>query len=851
MNPQHLAEMEFEAFREWLLEPTEDVRFSDSANRRLVDVFRGVKQNQATALELAVLLRQHARRWSIAKSQLFPLVTRGIYRFLDDEAIARTDLYIAAIGDKHLISAKEWQPDWLYNPRGDPTDEAAVAGTISGWRQQTGLSVADPAFAHATGFSYYKTPGQRSAVRTVLEMDPRGVLIANLPTGSGKTEIAVTLAQSFEDSGGGTALVVVPTIALAQDLERRFREHWGRLKGADLSETPFAWTSDTSEPAREQLRKLVLAGRQPMLVTSPESLLGTLLKTVRDAASGGRVRSIVVDEAHLVTQWGRSFRPEFRLLGKLWKELNESSGTGVRAVLLSATLGSDVVEDLLEVFGTSEGPSIVAANALRPEPRFWVAATSSIEEREARVLDALGHLARPVILYVTKPETAERWKSRLISEGYRRLAQVTGDSAPDHRRDVLKRLRTGDDASSIDVVIATSAFGLGIDADEIRTIIHACLPETADRWYQEVGRAGRDGYASTAMLVPAEGDMDEALSLGVRVLTPEIASRRWDAMWRDRETDERGITYVNLVSAPTGSSDGSYNRRWNSQVLDGLEGLGVIQRRLLSWDDANRLELPARSDNTRFPDSWQEVMLSGTPPDAPFFEGAWDKWKTNVDNMAFRSVTALGQLVATQCACGVIADAYEPSDEIAVLLGTDAVRGFGVEVPCGRCQACAASDFPELPPTEAPIPTIRWTRSEAETEFGRYVNSNQFQLEDGSREKRVAIIESSGIDIRELVSALVAAGVVVGAGTGLAELREQFRYFDEFYDPLTALPLPTVVAYESAELPQAIDRAQMRVSRVGCVPPPILMIVHEVPRQLRRELPRTVDDVIRYFGKGI
>src|SRR5207248_7327579 len=134
-----------------------------------------------------------------------------------------------------------------------------------------------------------------------------------------------------------------------------------------------AWTSATKDEQRAQLRERVTTGKQPILVTSPESLAGTLLETIRTAAGSGRLRALVVDEAHLITQWGRSFRPEFRLLGSLWRELKDSSEMGVRALLLSATMSAEVIDDLVAEFHCDAGPSIVAANSLRSEPRFWVA----------------------------------------------------------------------------------------------------------------------------------------------------------------------------------------------------------------------------------------------------------------------------------------------------------------------------------------------------------------------------------------------------------------------------------------------------------------------------------------------
>src|SRR5262249_34898056 len=152
----------------------------------------------------------------------------------------------------------------------------------------------------------------------------------------------------------------------------------------------------------------------------------------------------------------------------------------------------------------------------------------------------------------------------------------------------------------------TSAFGLGIDNDQIRTVIHACLPETLDRWYQEVGRSGRDGHASVAVLVPAYGDAEEAAGLGITMLKPETAFGRWESLWRNRVPRVEG-NYVDLHHAPTGVDVGSYNRRWNAQVVRGLEELGQIQRRQLSPNEAAELELPVGT--LEHTNEWELVEL--------------------------------------------------------------------------------------------------------------------------------------------------------------------------------------------------------------------------------------------------
>ncbi|MFL0295213.1 helicase-related protein [Mycobacterium sp. SMC-18] len=153
-------------------------------------------------------------------------------------------------------------------------------------------------------------------------------------------------------------------------------------------------------------------------------------------------------------------------------------------------------------------------------------------ERNEWVQETLAHCARPAVLYVTSPTTARDWFSGLREAGYSRIAMVTGESTAAERATVLDGIRAkSGDGETVDLVVATSAFGLGIDYSHIRTVIHSCLPETVDRWYQELGRGGRDGEVCGAFLLTAPGDDNEASSLGVTVLTSKVARKRWTDLW--------------------------------------------------------------------------------------------------------------------------------------------------------------------------------------------------------------------------------------------------------------------------------------------------------------------------------
>jgi superfamily II DNA/RNA helicase len=685
--------------------------FEDTLFARCTDAFVGHKKNAASALDVAVLMRQVIRRASEEDGSAHELqVHAGLGPLRADWEQVGVDPL--PTGESLLLQATPWRPSWLSDVEG-PVDECAVAGTPRGARARYDSLAADPAFFEATGYHTYRTSGQRAATRAALTMRDDGTLIVLLPTGSGKTDVAITMAHLARRQ---TTLIVVPTVALAYDFERRFREVFARLNSrVNAEELRFAWTADTDPAARDAFRSHLVAGRLPLLVTSPESMTGALLQALRAAAAGGRIRSLVVDEAHLVTQWGRDFRPEFRQLANLRRELLQRSFDagrgGFRTLLFSATLGRTELEDLTELFGGPGPIDLVAANALRAEPDYWVAAPTEPADREERVLAAVKRLPRPLLLYVTSPEAADSWVRRLRAEGFVRLATVTGRTAGQDRRDVLTGLRAGPDVSSAyDLVVATSAFGLGIDNDQIRSVVHACLPETIDRWYQEVGRAGRDGHASCALMLPAWGDEEEAASLGVKMLKPDNAYRRWSAMWAGRKRKQER-NFVDLHVAPEGVGGGSYNRRWNAQVLTGLQGLNRIERSQVSVDEAAGLELPIGDLDEAH--EWERIeLLEVDVHDETFFSKTWEPWRVELMSGGHASLKGI-KTVLQPCApvCHLLAAAYAPGPVVTSQFGI-AADFIEPLAGCGRCPDCRSRGVE--PPTDPPprVPSL-WVVDQA------------------------------------------------------------------------------------------------------------------------------------------
>ncbi|MSW83031.1 MAG: DEAD/DEAH box helicase, partial [Actinobacteria bacterium] len=673
--------------------------FEEDLHRRVVDVFSDAG---ASGLDRAVILRHLLRRWSLRDGRDVPVKILGALEESLRSHAAEVGLRQQPNG---LWIARAWTPEWLETAGAAP-DSACLAGTEGGTRFRRELIRADPFFHEITGFHTYTTSGQRAACRAVMTTPEGSTVIAMLPTGSGKTEIALCLA---ERSKFGLTIVIVPTVALAYDFERRFREHFAkknpRIRPEELN---FAWTGSTDETTRERFRNAIIQGQQRVLVTSPESMTRALRQTLLDAAAVGRLQGIVIDEAHLVTQWGRFFRPEFRTLADLRRDLlvrsEEAGYPRAITLLLSATLGAAEMQDLMDSFGRPGPCNPIVANALRSEPDIWISPSMSDEERASRVQDILLHCARPAILYVTKPDKAERWLGVLRAAGFSRVASVTGNTKAVERAAVLEGLRMAPGADrNLDLVVATSAFGLGIDYPHIRTVVHACLPETVDRWYQELGRGGRDGGVSAAFLLAAPGDEREAESLGVRVLSPDVARDRWFDIWGYRR-EVNGRTFVDLEGARGTVGRGDYNRRWNCQVVQGLIELGELEREQFNVEDLREL---LGSDDVQVAD-WTAVkpIAAGLGVEA-FWRERWEPWQRTEMGHSSAALTRIRDVSRILIpGCQGIAESYRPNEQLISDWGTrlQYMQPVGA---CGRCPSCRRAGVPVLddPP---PSPEQSW-----------------------------------------------------------------------------------------------------------------------------------------------
>jgi len=454
-------------------------------------------------------------------------------------------------------------------------------------------------FPHYAG---YQSPTQKASVRALLTMPAGAAMLVTIPTGGGKSllfELGPLWWRQTTADEKPTSVVVVPTVALAIAHEQTLRLIPG-LEGTR------SLRGELGPDVREQIRQEFLRGEIPILITSPEMLLGTANSWILDAArpradrvraAEGRLSAIFVDEAHIIESWGRTFRPDFQRFPGLVQKLR-SINSAIRVALLSATIGDAARRELRRGYRLA-ATEWIEIDARVPRYEFDLVGVrfNSSEERRRALLEAIDYAPRPAIVYTTLVEDAESIHRTLRTErSYERIGLVTGESSwPGSRKEVVEQWI----ANRLDLVIATSAFGMGIDKPDVRSVIHACVPESAARYYQEIGRGGRDGRQALALCLwwknrgsdfrERKDDLGFAYRMGTnQFLTVDRGVVRWRALLKeawDRHLpacwDERGNRVVDL-SLDAHPSDieyetGRHNRGWNMVLLNQLQRTGRLE----------------------------------------------------------------------------------------------------------------------------------------------------------------------------------------------------------------------------------------------------------------------------------
>ena len=356
------------------------------------------------------------------------------------------------------------------------------------------------------GFTEFR-PGQREAVEAALA--GRDSLIV-MPTGGGKSLCYQLPGLASAD----LTIVVSPLIALIVD-------QWTRL---DRAGHPVAMvTSAMAEEAVRHSLERVRGGEARMVYCSPERFASPVFL---EAIGRRRIDLLAVDEAHCVSEWGHDFRPDYLRLPEVAERLGRPT-----VMACTATATEAVAGEIAARFGMRD-PLQVRSGFDRPNLSFDVVRLEGKGSKARRLALLEAGLAdaanRPAIVYCGTRRDSDEIAASLREAGLHALAYHAGMEAED-RGSTQRRFMAGE----VDVVVATNAFGMGVDKADVRSVWHMAIPTSLEAYYQEAGRAGRDGLPARAVLLAMKADLGRLVRFNQqRAGDPELAIAH-ERGWRD------------------------------------------------------------------------------------------------------------------------------------------------------------------------------------------------------------------------------------------------------------------------------------------------------------------------------
>ena len=357
--------------------------------------------------------------------------------------------------------------------------------------------------------------GQENVIRALLEGSSA---LAIFPTGAGKSLCYQLPALLLE----GLTLVIPPLIALMKDQVESLRS-----RGICAARLDSTLTASEVAGVFEAMRNETLK----LLYIAPERLMS---ESFMERLSRTKISLLAIDESHCISEWGHNFRPEYLRLAEVARKLN------LHPVLaLTATATPGVAKDIAKAFQIAP-ENCIQTPFHRPNLAMHITPVEA-SKRLALLTQKLSKFRRfPCIVYVTLQQTAEQVATYLAKAGLNAQAYHAG-LKPEHREDVQNRFMTG----NLDIIVATIAFGMGIDKADIRAVYHYNLPKTLENYQQEIGRAGRDGKGSHCEMLACADDLI-VLQNFVFGDTPTPAALRQFLDHLLRQGDEFAISHYDL-----------------------------------------------------------------------------------------------------------------------------------------------------------------------------------------------------------------------------------------------------------------------------------------------------------------